>query len=49
MIPQFLFDEVIDVPLVWSCKFSGAVVEETAVLLQLQLVEKIAAIRGQGR
>ena len=38
-----------NVSVVWSCKFSGAVVEERVVLPQLQLVEKIAAIREQGR
>ena len=41
---QFL-NEVIDVPVVQSYRFSRAGVEETVVLPQLQLVEKIVAIR----
>ena len=31
--------EVLDVPVVWTCRFSGAAVEKTLALPQLQLVE----------
>ena len=37
---QLQSDKIIDVPVCASCRFSGAVSEETVELPQLQLVEK---------
>ena len=39
-ISQLQFDKIIDVPVCASCRFSGALSEETVELPQLQLVEK---------
>ena len=43
-IPQLLLDKVVEVPVLWTCRFFGAGVEETVVFPQLQLVDNLVAV-----